>query len=226
MWVLLFFFLSLTHNLTKKSSNDMQNKLQELTEKLYSEGLSKGKQEAEELKVKAKNEASEIISIAKEESKQIIAKAHKDAQDIQIKLLNEVKMASKQSLSALKNQIESIIISKAIDGPTKEALENPALIKSIIQSAVTAFNPKSENATDLNILLPESLKSELDSFIKNDIKKQFKGEIEIKFDKRMTSGFKIGPKGENYFISFTDKDFQELLSGYLRPKTREFLFSQ
>ena len=32
----------------------MQNKLQELTEKLYAEGLSKGKQEGEEFLAKAK----------------------------------------------------------------------------------------------------------------------------------------------------------------------------
>jgi len=204
----------------------MQNKLQELTEKLYSEGLSKGKQEAEEMKAKAKKEAAVIISLATEESKQIIANAHKEAGDIKVKLLNEVKMASKQSLSTLKSQIETIIINRALEQPTREALESTALLKTIIQSAVSAFNPNSNYSTDLKILLPESLQKELDSFIKNEIQKQFKGEIEVKFDKRMTSGFKIGPKGESYYISFTDKDFQELIGSYLRPKTREFLFSE
>jgi hypothetical protein len=100
------------------------------------------------------------------------------------------------------------------------------LVKSIIQSAIAAFNPNSTNNTDLSILLPESMKSELDSFMKNEIKNQFKTEIEVKFDKKLNSGFKIGPKGESYYVSFTDKDFQELLASYLRPKTREFLFSE
>ena len=40
----------------------MQNKLQELTDKLYNEGLQKGKQEAEQLKANAKNEAAQKIS--------------------------------------------------------------------------------------------------------------------------------------------------------------------
>ncbi|MEN6619547.1 MAG: hypothetical protein ABFC28_08685 [Rikenellaceae bacterium] len=204
----------------------MQNKLQELTEKLYSEGLSKGKHEAEEMKIKAKKEAEEIISQAKEESKQIISNAHKEAEDIKIKLLNEVKMASKQSLSSLKKQIETVIINKSTEQPIAEALGNSEFLKTIIQSAVSAFNPDSSFSRDLKILLPDSLQKELDSFIKNEIQKQFKGVLEVKFDKRMTSGFKIGPKGENYYISFTDKDFQELLGSYLRPKTREFLFSE
>ena len=46
----------------------MQNKLQELTDKLYSEGLSKGKQEGEQIVAKANAQAEEIVSKAKEEA--------------------------------------------------------------------------------------------------------------------------------------------------------------
>ena len=38
------------------------------------------------------------------------------------------------------------------------------------------------------------------------------------------SSFRIGPKGEGYMISFTDKDFENIIAEYLRPKTRELLF--
>ena len=44
----------------------MQNKLQELTDKLYQEGLSKGKQEGENLVAQAKAEAEKIIRGAEE----------------------------------------------------------------------------------------------------------------------------------------------------------------
>ena len=39
----------------------MENKLQELTDKLYREGLSKGKEEGEALLAKAETKAAEII---------------------------------------------------------------------------------------------------------------------------------------------------------------------
>jgi len=55
----------------------MQNKLQELTEKLYAEGLSKGRQEAEEIKSRAQKEAEEIIASAKKEYDSILQKARK-----------------------------------------------------------------------------------------------------------------------------------------------------
>ena len=48
----------------------MQNKLQELTDRLYNEGLSKGKQEGEELLAKAKVQADEMIAKAQAEAAQ------------------------------------------------------------------------------------------------------------------------------------------------------------
>ena len=53
----------------------MQNKLQELTDKLYNEGLSKGKQEGEELLAKAKAQVDDMLAKAQAEAAQIIAAA-------------------------------------------------------------------------------------------------------------------------------------------------------
>ena len=48
------------------------NKLQELTDKLYNEGLSKGKQEGEAILEKAKTEAESIVETARKEAEQIL----------------------------------------------------------------------------------------------------------------------------------------------------------
>ena len=58
----------------------MQDKLQELTDRLYNEGLSKGKQEGEELLQKAHAEADHIVADAKAEAERIIAQANKEAE--------------------------------------------------------------------------------------------------------------------------------------------------
>lgn len=74
----------------------MQNKLQELTDKLYKEGLSKGKQEGEEILAKAKDQAEEIIGKAKAEAEAIIAAAQKEAEDLRTKVTGDLKMAAGQ----------------------------------------------------------------------------------------------------------------------------------
>ncbi|MCK9627273.1 MAG: hypothetical protein M0R37_01610 [Bacteroidales bacterium] len=204
----------------------MQNKLQELTEKLYSEGLSKGREEAERIKDDARKEAEQIISKAKEESEQIISSARKEAEDIRERILNEVKMSSRQSYTTLKHEIESLITSNALKNPVSEAMSDNSLMKEIIKAIITAFSPESDKAADLSIILPEKSKGELEQFITNNITKQLDRGLEIKFDKKISSGFKIGPKGEGYHISFTDKDFEELISSYLRPRIREIIFEK
>ncbi len=203
----------------------MQNKLQELTEKLYSEGLSKGRKEAEELKKKAKAEADEIIAKANEEYKEIVAKAKKEAEDLKLKMLNEVKMASKQSLQRLKTEIETLILTKSVAEPLKPAMTETEFLKKVILAAISAFKPENAENNSLELLLPENLKKELESYIDNEIKREFSGSVVVNFDNKLQNGFKIGPKEEGYFISFTDNDFSELIAEYLRPKTYEILFS-
>ena len=74
------------------------DKLQELTQKLYNEGLSKGKEEGEAILAKAQAQAQEIVAKAQEEAKAIIEKAQKEAADYKVKVEGDVKMASTQAL--------------------------------------------------------------------------------------------------------------------------------
>ena len=90
----------------------MQNKLQELTDKLYNEGLSKGKQEAEQMKANAKNEAAQIIAQAKEQAQEILAKAQSEAAELKSKTENDVKMASLQAFTAVKQQLNPLLLQK------------------------------------------------------------------------------------------------------------------
>ena len=60
----------------------MDNKLQELTDKLYSEGLSKGKAEGEQILADAKKQAEAILAQARKQAEDILAKAGKDAEDL------------------------------------------------------------------------------------------------------------------------------------------------
>ncbi len=204
----------------------MENKLQELTEKLYNEGLSKGKQEAEELINAAQKEAEQIITKANEQAKDIIIKAEKDAQELKAKTSNDVKMASTQAFSNFKRQIEQAIISKACDAQTTSALNSQEFLQTIILSIIKAFDPQNSEPQSLDLILPEAKQKEMDAFIKNEISSITKNPITVKFNKNFESGFKIGPSQQGYLISFTDNDFKVLISEYLRPKTKMLLFGE
>lgn len=202
----------------------MQNKLQELTEKLYQEGLVKGKAEGEELLAKARQEAAQIIAGAKEEAKAITAKAEKDAEDLRSKVESDLKMASAQCLQATKKDIENLLVGQIEAGKVSEILKDSAFIKEIIKTVAARFN--AEEATDLALILPESQKAELEPWVKDELAKTLKAEVSADFSKKISGGFTVGPKDGGWFVSLTEQTFNELIAEYLRPVTRKILFGE
>ena len=202
----------------------MQDKLQELTDRLYNEGLSKGKQDGEELLQRAHAEADRIIAYAKAEADRIISKAEKDVEELKTKVAADVKMAATQSIAVTKQEIEKMVVTKAATEGVKANMGNAAFVKELITSVVKAFNPQNASPVDLSLILPESLKTELEPFVKNQIANQFKGEVKVDYSKKMNGGFKISPKEGGYMIQFTDEEFTQLIANYLRPATKKILF--
>ena len=198
------------------------DKLQELTQKLYNEGLSKGKEEGQAVLAKAQAEAAAIVKKAQEEAAAILAQAQKEAQDYKIKVEGDVKMASVQALQATRAGIENLIVAKAVDAPVKEALSSADFLKGIIEAVAKNFS--AQESTDIALVLPEKLQKELEPFVKNELSKVIGKGVETSFAKKVTGGFKIGPKDGSYFISLTDENFQELIGDYLRPTTKAILF--
>ena len=200
----------------------MQKKLQELTDKLYNEGLSKGKQEGEELLAKAKVQADDIITKAQAEAERILAAAQKQAEEIKTKTASDVKMAASQSIAATKKDIETLIVGKMTGEAVKKALSSADFIKELIQAVAEKFT--TEGPVDLNLVLPESLKNDLEPFATKELAKILGAGVEASFSKKVAGGFQIGPKDGGYFVSFTEETFNQLISEYLRPATKKLLF--
>ena len=76
------------------------DKLQELTDRLYKEGLSKGREEGARLLEEARKQAEDIVSEARKQAEGIIAEAHRQAEDYSQKVESDLKMAGAQSLQA------------------------------------------------------------------------------------------------------------------------------
>ena len=202
----------------------MDNRLQELTDKLYNEGLSKGKEEGEALLAKARTEADEIIAGAKKQAAEILAKAEKDARDYATKVNGDLKMAASQSIQATRKDIEDLIVLKMSGEAVGKALSEDAFIREIIKAVAAGFS--ADEAKDLSIVLPESLKDALEPFGKKELSTILGAGVSATFSKKIAGGFTIGPKDGSYFISLTDETFRSLISEYLRPTAKKLLFGE
>lgn len=200
------------------------DKLQELTDRLYNEGLSKGKEEGAAILAQANAKSEEIIKAAHAEAARIKSEAEKDAEDFKTKVKSDLKMAAEQSIQATKKDIENIVVSKLSAEEVTKAMTSAEFVKGIITAVAEKFN--TDQAMDLNLILPEKLKDALEPFVNNELSKMLKGGVDATFSKRISGGFNIGPKDGSYFVSFTDETFKELISSYLRPATKKLLFEE
>ena len=198
------------------------NKLQELTDKLYNDGLSKGREEGERLLEEARSQAGEIIAKARKEAEDIVSEARRQADDYSQKGKSDLKMAAAQSFQATKSDIENLIIGKFAGEEVKSTLSSADFVKQFLQAIAEKFS--TDDASDLSVVLPASLQDELEPFVKGQLSKVLGKEISASFSKKLSGGFTIGPKDGGYFISMTDETFNELITEYLRPVTKRLLF--
>lgn len=202
----------------------MQDKLQELTDRLYAEGLAKGKEEGENIVANAKAEAQKIMADARAEADRLRAEAAKDAEDLKTKTMADIRMASNQSLAVVRQALENLLLAHAVEQPVAQALAKEEFVKELLRSIVASFNPQNAEPADLNVIIPDKLQQNLTAFLENELSDLFKTEVKVGYSKKMSSGFAVAPKDGRYFIRFTDEEFKELLSSYLRPVTKKILF--
>ena len=200
----------------------MSNKLQELTDKLFQEGLEKGRAEADNLVAEAKSKAQKIVAEAEARAAEIVAAAEDKAADVEKNAMTEISLARKQAVAKIKAEIENLIVTKSAGAGVKSANLDVEFIKDMLLAVAKGWNNGAK--VELSALLPEAKKAELDKGIAAAAKALLAEGVEVGFSADVKSGFKVGEKGGSYYISFSDESFEALLSSYLRDKVAELLF--
>ena len=203
----------------------MTKKILELTEKIYNEGVEKAKKEAELILSNAKKEANNIIDEAISKEKDIAEQAQKQAEELKKNTVSEIRLAARQFISNLKQQISKLITTAQVESPVREAFNDTKFVESIILTIIKNWNPQNPEDLNISLLLPQKEEKQLADFFNNKAYDLLDSGLEINFDPTIKSGFKIGPKDSSYYISFTDKDFENYFKNYLKDRTRKMLFS-
>jgi len=201
----------------------MENKLQELTSRIYEEGVVKANLEAEKIISDAKHEADSLLANAKKESEEIMERVKNESQELSRNLMSELKMSARQAVSSIKQEISELIITKLTESSVKDAFNDKDFIKRIIETTIKNWNPD-KDAFNLQLLLPEGDEKSLGSYFEAKQNELLKATLTLKYDDRINAGFKIGPGDGRYLISFTDEDFENFFKSYLRPKTNQLLY--
>ena len=202
----------------------MENKLKELTERLYGEGLEKGRVEADRLVAEAKDKAAAILAEAKAEAAKIVKEAEDKAADTEKNSMTEIQMAGRQAVAKIKGELASAIIAKTSSEAVKAATVDAEFVKNLLLTVAKNWSGAAEQVS-LKALLPAALEAEFAKVFEASAKELLAAGVEVGYSKDVKAGFKVGEKDGGYYISFTDESFEALLDEYLREKVSQLLFA-
>jgi V/A-type H+-transporting ATPase subunit E len=202
----------------------MTNRIEEITQKIYNEGIIKAKDDADQLIAEAKEKADAIIRSAKRTQEEIIREAQKQASEDKKRTEAELQLATRQFISHLKQQITQLITTAQINSPVNEAFNDSDFIKKIILTLIEKWDPKAGKSIDFHLLLPSDDQKDLTAFLQKNATEAMNKGIEISTDPKLKSGFRIGPKDGSYLISFTAQDFANYFKQYVTDGTKKLLF--
>ena len=194
------------------------DKIQELTSKLFNEGVEKGKAEADNIIAEAKATSSQLLDNAKKEAEHIIAVAQKEAAEMKTNTESELKLFASQASEALKSEIANLVTDKLSTSNVKAATEDKAFMQKLITELVINW------AKDESLTIGVESSEELTKYITANAKNLLDGGLNIETVNNLKSGFVLSPEDGSYRVKFSEDEFTQYFREFLRPQIQKLLF--
>ncbi|MDD2551949.1 MAG: V-type ATP synthase subunit E family protein [Dysgonamonadaceae bacterium] len=196
----------------------MMDKIQELTSKLYAEGVEKGNAEADKIIAEAQKKQKQILDSANNKAQQIIDAATKKSIEINTNAESELKLYASQALEALKTEVANIVTDKLATSNVKAAMEDKAFMQKLITNLMKNWSEKE------TMVVSVENKEELEKYIKANAKSLLDNKLKIESVNNIKTGFIIAPEDGSYKVKFGEEEFIEYFKEFLRPQIQKLLF--
>lgn len=193
----------------------MDVQLQELIDKIKKDGIANAESEAQKIIAEAEKKAQSIIADAEEKSQEIIKNAKAETTKMEKASEEAIIQAGRNMLLSFKDSLLSEL-NGLVQAETEKATTKEVLAK-LIPETVKAWS-KNTQVDELSVLLSEKDLSSLQAAFTNELKAEIEKGLEIKPDKTLSSGFRIGVKNGAAYYDFSAESVAELFAAYLNPK--------
>jgi len=197
----------------------MEIQVQELIDKIKKDGIKAASEEANRVRAEADTEARRLVDNAKKEADDIIARAKQDAQRSEKAGIAALEQASRNLILAFRDEIQGLL--NKIVSESVSASYSDDVLKSTLPEMLKSWAQNSQG--DLSVLLPEGELNKLQGFFNDKLKDQLNKGVELKANRKLTSGFRISNKEGSVYYDFSAEAVAELLSAYLNPKLAALL---
>ncbi|MCQ2591499.1 MAG: V-type ATP synthase subunit E [Treponema sp.] len=193
----------------------MDVQLQELIEKIKKDGVSAAETKAAEIISESEKKAEAIIAEAQEKAAEIVKNAKVETQRMEKASEEAIVQAGRNMLLSFKdsllNELNSLIHSE-----TEAAMDKSVLTK-LIPETVKEW-AKNSDASELSVLLSEKDAKDLESVFTSELKAEIAKGLEVKPDKTLSAGFRIGVKNGVAYYDYSAESLAEMFAAYLNPK--------
>lgn len=196
----------------------MESKIQELTDKIYREGVEKGNEEARQLVKNAQNEALQIVENAKKEADSILAAAKKSSKEMEEHTKSELKLFANQAVNALKSEVANLVTDKLVHASVQDLVKDKEVMNAFLLALATQWSanePIVISTTDA-----ETLKKYFSAKAKDLLNKG----VQIEQVNGQKALFSISPADGAYKVNFGEEEFENYFKSFLRPQLVEMLF--
>lgn len=204
----------------------MNNKIKELTETIYNEGVTKAREEADRILAEAGKKAEKIVAASEEQAKAILTEAREETERINNSLRTELQAVSEQVVAITRQELKNIVSAKASEALAKQLTEDHDFLKDLVLEIARGWHANGGNGNHLEMLVPETSAARIESLLQTKASEVLASGLKIKPVPGLKDGFSVMNQAEGFKVSFTDEDFQAFFTALMKPKIGEFLFSQ
>lgn len=194
------------------------DKIQELTSKLYSEGVEKGKEEADKILADANSKKKQILKDADAKAKKILDSAKKESEELKNHTESELKLYANQSVEALKTEIINLVTDQFVSTEVKVATGDKSFMQELIIELVKNW------AKEEKLTIGVENDKELENYIATNAKELLDKGLNIETVNGIKTGFTVAPEDGTYKVKFGEEQFIEYFKEFLRPQIQQLLF--
>jgi V/A-type H+-transporting ATPase subunit E len=196
----------------------MDTKIQELTDKIYREGVEKGNEEAGRIISDANQQKLTIVNEAEAEAKRIVSAAEKQAAELEKNTKAELKLYAAQALEVLKSEVTNLITGEIVSSNVKAVAQD----KDFIQKVILAIAKEWAKNETLTLQTPEA--EALTAYFGANAKDLLNRGVKIEKIGGKPASFTIVPADGSYKVTFGEDEFVSFFKDFLRPQLVELLF--
>ncbi|MCQ2065752.1 MAG: hypothetical protein MJY66_07850 [Bacteroidaceae bacterium] len=196
----------------------MNNKIQELTDIIYNEGVAKGQAQAEQILSEAQAQADGVIANAEKQAAAILAQARKEAAAENENMRKELKLYAAQTLDALKSQIATVVTDRLVQDQVSGFTADSEAFNAFMLEMARQWSK------DEGIRISAAQADSLKAFFMAKAKDLLDGGVEIEQVNGQRAAFSIQPADGSYKVNFGDEEFCNWFKSLLRPQLVDILF--